>query len=572
MTSRQWKIRSINEAAVQTITTQTDLPRPIAQILALRSLQTVEEIENYLNPRLAHLSDPFQLPDMEKATTRIWKAIDEKEIITVFGDYDVDGITSAALLTRILGVLGAHVKPFIPDRLDEGYGLSKEALDRCLSEHGSRVVITVDCGTNSVDTIAFANGKNVDVIVTDHHEPDVQTAPAFALINPKLGTIPLHENLSGVGVAFKMAHALVKTGRAQNKPAAATVDLRDYLDIAALGTVADIVPLVEENRIIVRHGLAQLRNSKWVGLEALKKVAKVKGELETYHLGFQLGPRINAAGRIGQPLQALRLLVTDDHSEAGNIAQLLDQNNRERQGIERKMADEAFAEIDAYFDPEIHFGLVVAREDWHPGVVGIVASRVSRHYNRPAIIMGIEENGSARGSCRSIDAYNMLDGLQACDKHLNKFGGHMMAAGLEVKPGALAGFKEDFNAAVSSTLMKVDLSPVQHIDAVVSADELDWSFLEQLKRLHPFGQANPEPVWALKNVRVSGSPRVLGEKHLKLNLVAEGDEFGAIAFNYALARLPEGDLDIAFILKENNWNGNTTLQLQVQDIRSATAE
>ncbi|MEE9369496.1 MAG: single-stranded-DNA-specific exonuclease RecJ [Pontiella sp.] len=569
MTSKFWKIRSTNDENVASIATQTKLPLPIARILALRGFQALEEIENYLNPRLANLSDPFQLPDMEKASVRLWKAIDEGESITVFGDYDVDGITSAALMTRILSVLGASIKPFIPDRLDEGYGLSQDAMERCLSEHGSTVVVTVDCGTNSVETIAWANEKNVDVIVTDHHEPDAETAPAFALINPKLGTVKMHENLSGVGVSFKLAHALIKTGRTQNKPAASLVKLRDYLDIAALGTVADIVPLIEENRIIVRHGLAQLGRSKWVGMEALKKVAGVKGELDTYHLGFQLGPRINAAGRIGQPMKALQLLVTNDNSEAGNIAQLLNQNNRERQGIEREMSDEAFAEIDVYFDPAIHFGLVVAREGWHPGVVGIVASRVSRHYNRPAIVMGIQDDGSARGSCRSIEEYNMLDGLEVCERHLSKFGGHMMAAGLEVKPDALDAFKMDFNKAVTTTLSGVDLSPVQYIDSLVEADEINGDFLEHLKRLRPFGESNPEPVWAMQQVHVSGSPRVVGEKHLKLSLACNGQSFEAIAFGYPISKLPEGALDIAFTLKENYWNGNTSLQLQVLDIRSS---
>jgi len=569
MTSKLWKIRPADRAAIKSISASVSLFPAIAGILVQRGFNSPDEIEEFINPRLANLSDPFELPDMEKASSRLWKAIEAGETITVFGDYDVDGLTSAALLTRVLGVLGADVKAFIPDRLDEGYGLSQDALERCLAAHGSSVVVTVDCGTNSVESVAFAQNKGVDVIITAHHEPDEKTAGAFALINPKLGNIPAHENLCGAGVAFKLAHALVKRGRGQKAAAAENVDLRNYLDIAALGTVADIVPLVGENRIIVRYGLAQLGKSCWAGMQELQRVAGVKGEPDTYHLGFQLGPRINAAGRIGEPMQALQLLVTDEAAEARNIAQRLDQNNLERREIERKMADEAFAEIDAYYDPEKHYGLVVAREGWHPGVVGIVASRISRHYNRPAIVMGIEEEGHARGSCRSIENYNMLDGLQACEHHLNKFGGHMMAAGLEVKPGSLDAFKTDYNKAVSATLTEVDLSPIQHIDAVVAADELGWDFLEQLKRLRPFGQDNPEPVWALLNARVSGSPRVVGQKHLKLVLASEGEQFDAIAFNYALSDLPAGKIDVAFTLKENHWNGNTSLQLQVQDIRPA---
>ncbi|MDH3981618.1 MAG: DHH family phosphoesterase, partial [Kiritimatiellaceae bacterium] len=301
MSSKCWEIECAAESVAEMIAAQAKLPVPIARVLAQRGFRTMEETEEYLNPRLAKLSDPFLLPDMEKAASRVWKAIDDGEIITIFGDYDVDGVTSTALLTRVLIALGAEVRPFIPDRIDEGYGLSLDALARCLSEHLSSLVISVDCGVNSVESVEFAKRQDVDVIVTDHHEPDEITAPAFAVINPKLGTIPMLENLSGVGVAFKLAHALVKVGREQKNPSAITVDLRTYLDIAALGTVADIVPLNGENRIIVRHGLAQMGQTKWVGLNALLEVAGIKGEVDTFHLGFQLGPRINAAGRIGQP-------------------------------------------------------------------------------------------------------------------------------------------------------------------------------------------------------------------------------------------------------------------------------
>lgn len=564
-----WKFNSIDPSILGDITTVAGLPGPIASVLAQRGFRTKEEIEHFLNPRLADLGDPNLLPDMARAVERVWKAIDSNEIITVFGDYDVDGVTSSALITRVLCALGATVKPFIPDRLDEGYGLSLDALERCLDEHGSQVVLSVDCGVNSVESVRFAQEKGVDVIVTDHHEPAEQTAPAFALINPKLGTVPSLENLSGVGVAFKLAHALIKQGRLLNKPLALTLDLRDYLDIAALGTVADIVPLKDENRIIVRHGLSQLGCSRWAGLEALKSVAGMRGEPDTYHLGFQLGPRINAAGRIGQPMQALQLLLTSSPDEAQRIARLLDDTNTERRRIEREMADQAFEEIAAYFDPEKHFGLVVAKEGWHPGVVGIVASRVSRHFNRPSIVMGIEEDGSARGSCRSIEEYNMLDGLQACEALLTKFGGHKMAAGLEVKPGELDAFKESFNDAVRKSLGGFDLSPVQHIDAEVSAEQVDWTFYEQLSQLKPFGQNNPEPVWAMTGVSVSGSPFVVGQNHLKLQLAKDGQTFESIAFNYPEENLPDGKIDIAFTLKENNWMGNRSLQLQLQDIRSA---
>jgi single-stranded-DNA-specific exonuclease len=570
--SSRWKLKPIDKMAVRETAGRSGLPMPLARALALRGHLAAGAIETFLNPRLTGLSDPYLLADMQKAVFRIWKAIEANETISIFGDYDVDGVTSTALLTRILFALGADVKPFIPDRLDEGYGLSLEALERCLEEHGSTLVVTVDCGTNSADSVAHAQARNVDVIVTDHHEPDARPAAAFALVNPKLGSDTRQENLSGVGVAFKLAHALLKSGRDAGSAAAERIDLRDYLDIAALGTVADLVPLIDENRIIVRHGLNVLNVTKWEGLRALKAVAGMRGEADTYHLGFQLGPRINAAGRIGQPMQALRLLVTDDADEARRIATLLDETNTERRRIEKEMADAVFAEIDAYFDPEKNFGLVVAREGWHPGVVGIVASRVSRHYNRPAIVMGMDEDGHTRGSCRSIDVFDVLEGLRACSQHLVKYGGHKMAAGVELLSASLEAFRVAFNVAASSKLKPLDLFPVQHIDAGVSGEELDWNFFEQLKRLHPFGQDNPEPVWALCDIDVVGKPRVVGKNHMKLSVASKGQTFDAIAFNYPLDRLPDGRLDVAFTLKENRWNGNAGLQLQIRDIRAAKGE
>jgi len=567
MSPKNWKICSVDIAAAQSLAGRVGLPLPIAQILVSRGLCTTDEIQDFLNPKLADLSDPFLLPDMGRAVERIWKAIDDGETIAVFGDYDVDGVTSAALVIRILNGLGASVCGFIPDRLDEGYGLSPDAIQRCLIDLKPSLLVSVDCGTNSVESVEYAQMQGIDVIVTDHHVPGEQTARAFALINPKLG--PCGENLSGVGVAFKLSHALIKSGRDQARASALGIDLRDYLDIAALGTVADVVPLVGENRIIVRHGMAQLGSTRWTGMAALKEVAGIAGGIDTYHLGFQLGPRINAAGRIGEPMQALQLLTTNDPVEARTIARRLDHNNRERRDIESRMVDEAFAEIDDYFDPGKHFGLVVAREGWHPGVVGIVASRVSRHYNRPAIIMGIDHDGSARGSCRSIDEFDLLEGLHACETHLAKFGGHKMAAGLEVMPGELDAFKEGFNAAAAAMLSHRDLAPVQHVDVLVEADDIDWTFYEKLKGLRPFGQDHPEPVWAMPGMRVKGVPRIVGQKHLKLVLEAGGRSFEAIAFNYSLASLPAGKMDVAFTLKENAWNGNTSLQLQVQDIRTS---
>ena len=568
MLRKRWNIQTADEALVECLRDDLGLSDALVRVLAVRGYSAPESIEKFLHPRLGELEDPFSLPDMRLAVDRIWKAIKSGQRIVVFGDYDVDGVTSSALMIRILRALKADVEGFVPDRLDEGYGLSPDSVDRCLEDLAPALVVTVDCGTNSVPCVADIQARGVDVIVTDHHEPEDTVAGAVALINPKLGCCTCH--LSGVGVAFKLAHALVKSGREMQEPAAMQVDLRHYLDLVALGTVADIVPLEGENRILVRNGLLQLAATRWSGLSALLEVASIRGEFNSGHLGFQLGPRINAAGRVGEPMQALRLLTTDDPLEARNIAKLLDRNNRERRDIERKMANEAFEEIDRYYDPTRHFGLVVAREGWHPGVVGIVASRVSRHYNRPAIIMGIDEDGSARGSCRGIEAFDLLAGLQECSVHLSKFGGHRMAAGLEVKAGKVEAFHEAFNATAAAALAEEDLSPVQRIDAVLTGSELDWGFYDALRHLRPFGQNNPEPVWALIGVQAE-LPQVVGKNHLKMKIRTGEQVFDAIAFNYARESLPAGLIDVAFTLKKNSWHGNETLQLQVADIRPSGA-
>jgi len=567
--SRVWKLTSVDDHSVQEVAEQYSLPLSLARLLTARGFTDLDQLQAFLNPRLAELSDPFLLPGMQVAVERIWNAIDAKETITVFGDYDVDGVTSAALLTRLLTALGGNVKPFIPDRLDEGYGLSPDALNRCVEECHSSLIVTVDCGVNSVESVAAAGSLGIDVVVTDHHQPADEIADALALINPKLGKHGELEILAGVGVAFKLAHALLKAGRDSGKEIASTVELRDYLDFVALGTVADIVPLLDENRILVRHGLAQLHKTRWAGMAALKTVAGLTGEPETWHLGFQLGPRINAAGRIGQPMQALQLLTTDDTQEALRIAALLDKTNRERQDMEKSIADEAMREIDEYFDPAVHYGLVVAGEGWHPGVVGIVASRICRKYHRPAIVLGIDEDQRACGSCRSIDEYDILEGLNACTDYLTKFGGHKMAAGVELARQDIEVFKQVFNDAVARQLRDLDLSPVQHIDAFLAADDLNQAFMEEVRKLRPFGQDNPEPVWALCGVDVQGTPRVVGKNHLKFSVQSDGKPFDVIAFNFAPEDLPKGRIDIAFTLKENTWNGRTSLQLQLRDARPA---
>ena len=565
--SKQWKFKPCDDAlAEQFFQTLEKIPKPLAALLAQRGCKTVEEAERFINPALSTLRDPFEMPDMDKATARVRRALADGEKITVFGDYDVDGVCSTAMLVRVLRELGGNVSAVIPSRFDDGYGLSVDALTACIAEHKPSLIVTVDCGTSSAEAVEKARAAGVDVVITDHHEPGGQIAKAVAVVNPKCVSDHPARILSGAGVAFKLCYALIKDGRGNGCIVSASVDLKKYLDFVAVATVTDMVPLLGENRVLVRAGFQALENSCWPGWNALKKLAGITGRVETWHAGFAFGPRINAAGRVGRPDAALELLLTDLPARADELAQLLDSANRERQAIEKDMVREATEEIDSYFDGEKNFGLVIAREGWHTGVIGIVASRLVNRYSRPVVVIGMD-GISGRGSCRSIDGYNLLDGLGACADILKQFGGHAMAAGLEVGEHNLEAFKIRFNEAVAAQIKGSDLQSVLEIDRAVTLDEADASLMDGLKRTGPFGQDNPEPVWAVCGVNAVDS-RILKEKHLKLTLSDGKTRCEAIGFNLA-EKLPAGPIDVAFTLQENVWNGRTTVQLNIRDIRPA---
>jgi single-stranded-DNA-specific exonuclease len=542
------------------------IPKPLAALLAQRGCKTVEEAGLFINPALSTLCDPFEMPGMDKAASRVRLALSNGEKITVFGDYDVDGVCSTALLVRVLRELGGNVSAFIPSRFDDGYGLSADALAACIAEHKPSLIVTVDCGTSSVEAVEKAAAAGVDVVITDHHEPGPQIAPAVAVVNPKCAANHPARILAGAGVTFKLCHALIKDGRGNGCMVSASVDLRKYLDFVAVATVTDMVPLIGENRVLARAGFQSLENSCWPGWNALKKLAGITGAVETWHAGFAFGPRINAAGRVGRPDAALELLLTDLPARADELAQLLDSANRERQAIEKDMVREAIEEIDSYFDAEKNFGLVIARDGWHTGVIGIVASRLVNRYSRPVVVIGMDGAGG-RGSCRSIDGYNLLDGLGACADLLKQFGGHAMAAGLDIEESNLEAFKARFNEAVAAQIQGTDLQPILEIDRAITLGEADEALMDGLKRTGPFGQDNPEPVWAVCGVKAVDS-RILKEKHLKLTLSDGKISREAIGFNLA-EKLPSGPIDVAFTLQENTWNGRTTIQINIRDIRPA---
>lgn len=570
MDAKIWDCLPEEPDLVAALVNDTGLPRPACALLAARGQTTADAIDRWLQPRLSGLLDPLDLPDMTVAVDRLCQAVERKERVVVFGDYDVDGITSTALMVTVLQALGVTAIPFLPHRVDDGYGLGVEPLERALETHQPQCVLTVDCGTQSVEAVERAQQAGVDVIVTDHHEPGERLAPARAVVNPKRpGGSNDARILAGVGVAFKLAHALLKVLRNAGHGVAQQVDLRAHLDWVALGTIADMVPLQGENRVLARYGLRQLTVTQKPGLQALKAVAGLAAgdEVSAYHVGFLLGPRLNAAGRLGTAQAALDLLLTTDSERAAALADTLNAANQERQQTEARIVAEAQAWMDQNFEPSRDYGVVLASTDWHPGVIGIAASRICAQYARPTVVISVDADGCGRGSCRSVAAFDMVAGLQACADLLVRCGGHAMAAGLQIEEKQIAVFRDRFNAEVKARVTLDDLRPRQTVDAWVTLDEANWTLLETIERMDPFGVGNPKPVWAVRGVRLLGPPRRVGKNHLKMSVLDGNTRLDAIAFGLADRPVPDGSLDIAFQLNRNRYRDRETLQMVVQDFR-----
>ncbi len=567
-----WQEITLNGDLIKALSEKTGLPAPAIAALCAVGVESSEELEHFLKPRLAELSDPLRMKNMIPAAERIWKAIKAKEAIIVFGDYDVDGVVSTALLVKVLNQLGAtNVTPCLPLRQIEGYGLSTEALERAIKiAPETSLIITVDCGTCSSEAVKLAQEKGMDVLVTDHHEISGTLSPAFALVNPKLGGTTSEKMLAGVGVAFKLAHALLKIGREKKIKEAYNLDLRKYLDLVAIGTVADIMPLKHENRILVKAGLEELNKTASIGLQELLKVAGYYGngkKIDTSHIAFIIAPRINAVGRMGNSEIALELLLTEDRTRAQELALKLDAANRERQIIENNIFADASTQIDAYFKPDYLAGLVVHKKHWHLGVIGIVASRIVQKYKRPAVVIGFDEDGKGRGSCRSIEGINILELLQNCSKHLLDFGGHDMAAGIELFPEEIPSFIEAFKKESNLALQKIEVIAPQKICAWLDPGDITKEFMDVIEAMHPFGQKNPQPTFAMRDVRLIGYPKVVWKKHLRFNISTGGRNFSAIGFNMAEVEIPKNKFDIAFHIQRNYFFGEEAIELVVQDIR-----
>jgi single-stranded-DNA-specific exonuclease len=540
-----------------------NLPPIVAKLLHARGITEPSDVDRFLSPRLQDLSDPFLLPDMDAAVSRVLKAIDDNETIVAFGDYDVDGVTSLTLLTKILHAYGhENTHTFLPNRMDEGYGLSHEGIERCLEEAHPNLLIAVDCGTSSVEEVAWLNERDIDVIILDHHELSAENPPdCVALVNPKMGD-DFHY-LCSAGVVFKLAHALLKSRPLDN------FQLRDYLDLVAVGTVADIVPLVDENRLLVRHGLKRLKHTQNVGLTALKAASGVGSNPQASDVGFRIGPRLNAAGRLDSAKASLDLLMSHDALEARSIAQQLETRNHDRRALETRIVREANTKLESMTGEES--SIVLGSPDWHPGVVGIVASRISRKFHLPTFVIAFDDNGLGKGSGRSITGLSLVDALDACRDLLVKGGGHDMAAGLTIEESNLDAFRKRFEKFVQENTNEEILRPKVVVDAEASFAELELSLLDSYEQLHPFGTSNPQPVFLCRGVQVLEEPRVMKEKHLKFTLAQKGVERSVIYFGGAEVELPRPPWDIAVTIDRNEYRGRTSLSIFIQAIRSTAS-
>ncbi len=563
---KRWILSEPKPELVHSLCHSHSISMPVAQILVNRSITEANQVQHFLNPSLAHLPEPETLLDMEKAVRRLLEAIRAGESITVYGDYDVDGTTATALLVNFFSSVGARVDFYIPHRLKEGYSLNAGAL-RKLKERGTKVIITVDNGISAVAEAEVAKELGLDLIITDHHEVSGQMPNAFAVINPKRKGDPFPgKELAGVGVAFYLLIALRKALREAGLLRDVEPNLRRSLDLVAVGTVADMAPLTGINRVLVREGLKVLTRSPRPGLQALMDVAGVGGEIRAEQIAFRLGPRINAVGRLEDASLGVRLLLSEDPAAAKELASRLNAANEERQRIEDDIVCEAVARVEAEGLHRLRRSLIVSDESWHPGVVGIVASRLVEKYHLPTLVLTKDGEG-LKGSARSIRNFNLIEALQACSEFLIKFGGHRYAAGLSLKRERLSELVERFDQIVRNRLSEEDFTPSIKLDVESELERLDAKLIEQLQYLEPFGLGNPEPLLLLRRVRVCES-RIVGEKHLRLKVASDRRQMNAIGFRLAEKILaPNSLVDLAFSPGWNEWNGSKSIQLRLIDLR-----
>jgi single-stranded-DNA-specific exonuclease len=578
----RWSIAPPQPLLTDRLAQSLGIPPLLAQCLLNRGLSEPAAISDFLAPRLRQLADPFRLPNMAAAVERLFLARERSEPMVLFGDYDVDGVTSTALLLEVFGALGWNARYYLPNRLDEGYGLGREAVENCVKKFPATLLLAVDCGSTAVASIAWLKERGVDVIVLDHHQISDPAPAAVALVNPQLtpatdaatpGARTFTE-LCSVGLAFKLAHALVKHGRERGLAREADFDVRRLLDLVALGTIADVVPLTGENRILVSIGLEHLNATRRPGLQALQRVAQSARPLGTQEVGFQLAPRLNAAGRLENAEDALRLLLARDEGEALPLALGLDAQNRERQKIEKHIAQQVIGALEAKFKPDRDFVIVEGQLLWHIGVVGIVASRVVQQFYRPAIIVG-GDGEEWRGSGRSIAGFDLAAALRECQDLLVRHGGHAMAAGLTIRSANLEAFRVRLNELARRALKPEHLQAPLLLDAEVGMAQITLDALAQLEQLNPLGQSNPPVHLFARRLRNQRPPQRLGNAKsrrtgVKLWVTDGQATHESIWWGGDLddPALPKGEFEMAFVPQINRYNGRATVQLKVLDWRA----
>ena len=558
--NKKWQIYETDDEKIEELKEKYKLNDLLATILVNRGIDNGEKIRQFLEPTRQDFYDPYLMEDMEIAVERIVKAIENQEKVIIYGDYDVDGITSTTVLKKFLKDLGLEVSYYIPNRLNEGYGLNNKAIEKIVNE-GYSLMITVDCGISAIEEIDYANSLGLETIVTDHHEPGEVLPKALAVVDNKRkdSTYPFRD-LAGVGVAFKLTQAL-----------GMKLELKEeaylkYLDIVCVGTISDIVPLVDENRVITKLGLLLVRQTKNMGLKSIINSSGYN-KIDSNTISFGVAPRINACGRMGKAEEALELLLSTDIYEVNELTKKLNEHNRERQEIEKSIYESAVEKIEKNHLDE-NRTIVVGGEDWHHGVIGIVSSKITDMYFKPSILLSFEEDGTGKGSGRSIPGFDLHQALTKCQDTLEKFGGHSMAVGVTIKKENLEKFREEFEKVAAEEKIE-DIVPILNVDSKIDLNSVDKDVIESLKALEPFGEANKMPIFAFKNLRID-SIRALSEgKHLKLTLKEDNIIINAIGFN--MGKLAEeyriGDkIDVAGVLEINTFNGVDNLQINIKDV------
>ncbi len=558
--NKKWQIYETDEDKVENLKEKYKINNLLATILVNRGITSEEKIRQFLEPTRKDFYDPYLMKDMEIAVERIIKAIENQEKVIIYGDYDVDGITSTTVLKKFLKDLGLEVSYYIPNRLNEGYGLNKNAIEKIVNE-GYSLMITVDCGITGIEEIDYANSLGLEVIVTDHHEPGEVLPKAFAVVDNKRkdSTYPFRD-LAGVGVVFKLCQALgMKLGLKEET-------YLKYLDIVCVGTISDIVPLVDENRVITKLGLLLVKQTRNMGLRAIINSSGYS-KIDSNTISFGVAPRINACGRMGKAEEALELLLSTDIYKVNELTRKLNEHNKERQEIEKSIYESVIEKIGKEHLDE-NRTIVVGGENWHHGVIGIVSSKITDMYFKPSILISFEEDGIGKGSGRSIPGFDLHDSLMKCQDSLEKFGGHSMAVGVTIRKEKLEEFRKEFEEVAKEEKIE-EIMPVLNIDSKIDLNYVDKEMIESLKELEPFGEANKMPIFAFKNLRID-SIRALSEgKHLKLTLKQDNRIINAIGFN--MGELAEeyriGDkIDVAGVLEINTFNGVDNLQINIKDL------